>query len=98
VALAVAAAAATAAGAHHTALAEELVAAAIAGGRGHANSHVTGNSHGGYDARHRIEEICRKKANEASDSDGFPTYSARLRDLLLPKKFKPLGITKYDAK
>jgi hypothetical protein len=24
--------------------------------------------------------------------------SARLRNLLLPEKFKPLGITKYDAK
>jgi hypothetical protein len=27
------------------------------GGRGHADSHVTGVSRGGYDARHRIEEI-----------------------------------------
>jgi hypothetical protein len=27
------------------------------GGRGHADSHVTGVSHGGYDARRRIEEI-----------------------------------------
>jgi hypothetical protein len=26
-------------------------------GRGHADSHVTGVSRGGYDARHRIEEI-----------------------------------------
>jgi hypothetical protein len=43
-----------------------------------------------------IEEIHRKKATEASD--GFPAYSARLLDLLLPEKFKPLGITKYDAK
>jgi hypothetical protein len=68
------------------------------GGRGHANSHVTGNSHGGYDARHKIEEIHCKKAIEASDSDGFPVYSGRLRDLLLPEKFKPLEITKYDAK
>jgi hypothetical protein len=58
-------------------------------GRGHANS---------YDARRRIEEIRQKKATEASDSNGFPAFSARLRDLLLPKKFKPLGITKYEAK
>jgi hypothetical protein len=62
------------------------------------NSHVTGNSRGGYDAHHRIKEIRRKKATESSGSDGFPAYSARLRDLLLPEKFKPLGITKYDAK
>jgi hypothetical protein len=68
------------------------------GGRGHANSHATSNSRGGYDARHRIEEIRRKKASEANNSDGFPTFSARLRDLLLPEKFKPLGITKYDTK
>jgi hypothetical protein len=62
------------------------------------NSHVTSNSRGGYDARQRIEEICRKKATEASNSDGFPAYSTRLRDLLLPEKFKPLGMTKYDVK
>jgi hypothetical protein len=68
------------------------------GGRGHANSHVTGISHGGYDAHNTIEEIHRKKAFVASDSDDFPAFSARLRDLLLPEKFKPLRITKYDAK
>jgi hypothetical protein len=27
-----------------------------------------------------------------------PLFSGRLRNLLLPEKFKPLGITKYDAK
>jgi hypothetical protein len=27
-----------------------------------------------------------------------PAFSVRLRNLLLPEKFKPLGITKYDAK
>jgi hypothetical protein len=32
------------------------------------------------------------------DNDGFPAFSARLHNLLLPEKFKPLGITKYDAK
>jgi hypothetical protein len=37
-------------------------------------------------------------ATEASDNDGFPAYSARLRNLLLPEKFKPLGISKYDVK
>jgi hypothetical protein len=68
------------------------------GGRGHANNHVTGNSRGSYDARHRIEEIRRKKASEANNSDGFPAFSARLRDLLLLEKFKPLEITKYDVK
>jgi hypothetical protein len=34
----------------------------------------------------------------AGDNDGFPTFSARLHNILLPEKFKPLGITKYDAK
>jgi hypothetical protein len=39
-----------------------------------------------------------RKSSEAGDNDGFPTFFARLRNLLLPEKFKPLGITKYDAK
>jgi hypothetical protein len=68
------------------------------GGRGHADSHVNGVSRGGYDARSRIEEIRHKKFSTAGENDGFPAFSARLRNLLLPKKFKPLGITKYDAK
>jgi hypothetical protein len=34
----------------------------------------------------------------AGDNDGFPAFSARLLNLLLLEKFKPLGITKYDAK
>jgi hypothetical protein len=55
-------------------------------------------SRGGYDARRRIEEIRRKKSSTASDNDGFPAFSARLHNLLLPEKFKPLGITKYNAK
>jgi hypothetical protein len=50
-------------------------------------------------APHRINEIHRaKQATEVSDSDGFRAYSVRLRDLLLPEKFKSLRITKYDAK
>jgi hypothetical protein len=68
------------------------------GARGHANSHVTGVSHGDCDARRKIEEIRRKKTSEAGGNDGFPAFSARLRNLLLPEKFKPLEITKYDAK
>jgi hypothetical protein len=32
------------------------------------------------------------------ENDGFPAFSTRLHNLLLPEKFKPLGITKYDAK
>jgi hypothetical protein len=68
------------------------------GGRGHANSHASGASQGSYDARQKIEELRRKKASTSSDNDGFPTFSTRLRNLLLPEKFKPLGITKYDAK
>jgi hypothetical protein len=68
------------------------------GGRGHADSHVTGVSCGGYDARRRIKEIRRKKSSTAGENDGFPAFYARLRNLLLPDKFKPLGITKYDVK
>jgi hypothetical protein len=68
------------------------------GGRGHANSHASGASRGGFDARQKIEELRCKKSSTAGDNDGFPAFSARLRNLLLPEKFKPLGITKYDAK
>jgi hypothetical protein len=68
------------------------------GGRGHANSHASGASRGGFDARQKIKELRRKKSSTAGDNDGFPAFSARLRNLLLPEKFKPLGITKYDAK
>jgi hypothetical protein len=69
-----------------------------AGGGGHANSHASGASRGGFDASQKIEELRRKKSSTAGDNDGFPAFSARLRNLLLLEKFKPLGITKYDAK
>jgi hypothetical protein len=62
------------------------------------NSHASGASQGGYDARQKIEELRRKKSATAGDNDGFPAFSPRLRNLLLPDKFKPLGITHYDAK
>jgi hypothetical protein len=68
------------------------------GGRDHANSHASGASQGSYDARQKIEELRRKKSATAGDNDGFPAFCPRLRNLLLPDKFKPLGITKYDAK
>jgi hypothetical protein len=68
------------------------------GGRRHANSHASGASQGGFDARQKIEELRRKKSATAGDNDSYPAFSPRLRNLLLPDKFKPLGITKYDAK
>jgi hypothetical protein len=68
------------------------------GGRGHADSHVFGASRGGFDARQKIEELRRKKASTVGANDGFPAFSARLRNLLLPEKFKPPRITMYDAK
>jgi hypothetical protein len=67
------------------------------GGRGHTNSHASGASQGSFDAHQKIEELRRKKASTSSDNDGFPAFSTRLRDLLLPEKFKPLGMTKYDT-
>jgi hypothetical protein len=67
-------------------------------GRGHANSHASGASRGGFDARQKIEELRRKKSSTAGDNDGFPAFSARLCNLLLLEKFKPQGITKYDTK
>jgi hypothetical protein len=33
-------------------------------------------------------------SSTAGDNDGFPTFSARLHNLNLQEKFKPLGITK----
>jgi hypothetical protein len=54
------------------------------GGRGHANSHTSGASCGGFDAYQKIEELRRKKSSTAGDNDGFPAFSARLRNLLLP--------------
>jgi hypothetical protein len=68
------------------------------GSRGHANSHASGVSRGDFDARQKIEELRRKKSSMAGDNDGFPAFSTQLHNLLLPEKFKPLGITKYDAK
>jgi hypothetical protein len=68
------------------------------GGRRHANSHTSGASRGGFDVCQRIEELRQKKSATVGDNDGFPAFSPRLHNLLLPDKFKPLGITKYDAK
>jgi hypothetical protein len=68
------------------------------GDRDHTNSHASGAPQGGYDARQKIEELRRKKSATAGDNDGFPAFSPRRRNFLIPDKFKPLGITKYDAK
>jgi hypothetical protein len=68
------------------------------GGQDHANSYASGTSQGRYDTRQKIEELRQKKSATAGDNDGFPAFSPQLRNLLLPDKFKPLGITKYDAK
>jgi hypothetical protein len=68
------------------------------GGQGHADNHASGVSRGGYDACQKIEELRRKTSSTAGDNNGFPAFSTRLRNFLLPEKFKPLGITKYDAK
>jgi hypothetical protein len=57
------------------------------GDQDHANSHASGASQGGYDARQKIEELRRKKSATAGDNDGFPAFSPRLRNLLLPDKF-----------
>jgi hypothetical protein len=50
------------------------------GGRGHANSHASGASQGGYDARQKIEELRRKKSTTAAKGDDFPAFSPRLRN------------------
>jgi hypothetical protein len=55
-------------------------------------------SQGGFDTHQKIEELRRKKSATVGDNDGLPAFSPRLCNMLLPDKFKPLGITKYDAK
>jgi hypothetical protein len=87
---------AAAAGAPHTRLEGEPMAEAIAEAEATQIatppvSHAAATTPG-------IEEIRCKKSATAGENDGFPAFSARLRNLLLPEKFKPLGITKYDAK
>jgi hypothetical protein len=44
------------------------------------------------------EDNSTEKSSTAGENDGFPAFSARLCNLLLPEKFKPLEITKYDVK
>jgi hypothetical protein len=46
------------------------------GGRGHADSHVSGVSRDGFDARQKIDELRRKKASTAGDNDSFPVFFA----------------------
>jgi hypothetical protein len=46
------------------------------GGQGHANSHASGASRGGFDACQKIEELWCKKSSTAGDNDGFPAFSA----------------------
>jgi hypothetical protein len=46
------------------------------GGRGHENSHASGASRGGFDARPKIEELRCKKSSMVGDNDGFPAFSA----------------------
>jgi hypothetical protein len=36
------------------------------------NSHASGASRGGFDARQKIEELRRKKSSTAGDNEGFP--------------------------
>jgi hypothetical protein len=45
-------------------------------GRGHTDSHISGASRGGFDARQKIKELWRKKASTAGYNDGFPAFSA----------------------
>jgi hypothetical protein len=39
------------------------------------NSHASGASQGGYDARQKIEELRQKKSATTGDNDGFPAFS-----------------------
>jgi hypothetical protein len=88
---------AAAAGAPHTGLEEEPVAEAIA----EAEAMLTATSPAPHAAATMPAAELKKRRNKSStagDNDGFPAFSSRLCNLLLPEKFKPLGITKYDVK
>jgi hypothetical protein len=74
-------------------LAEELVAVAIAEAEAMRTATLLATHVAAMMPATRLRRSVAKKATKASDSDDFPTYSARLRDLLLPEKFKPLVIT-----
>jgi hypothetical protein len=54
------------------------------GGRGHANSHTSGASQGGYDACQKIEERRQKKSATAGDNDGFPRLLTSTSQLAPP--------------
>jgi hypothetical protein len=61
------------------------------GGRGHANSHVSGASQGGFDARQKIEELRRKKSATVGDNDGFPAFSSSASQLTPPGQIQTFG-------
>jgi hypothetical protein len=85
------------AGAPHTGLEGELVAKAVA----EAEATQTAMSPVPHAAATMPDVELKKfdaRSSTAGRNDDFLAFSTRLRNLLLPKKFKPLGITKYDAK
>jgi hypothetical protein len=86
---------AAAAGAPHTVLEREPVAGAILAAEATRTATLPVSRAAATMCR-RIEEIRHNKS--AGENVGFPAFSARLRNLLLLETFKPLGITKYDAK
>jgi hypothetical protein len=84
---------AAAAGAHHTAPAEEL-AVTIAGAEATRTTTLPANHVAVTMPATGLRRFVAKRLPKQATA----MASARLRDLLLPEKFKPLGITKYDVK
>jgi hypothetical protein len=83
---------------HLTAPVEELVAAAIA----EAEAMRTATSLATHMATTTLaigstRSATKRPPKQATATACFPAYSARLRNMLLPEKFIPLGISKYDA-
>jgi hypothetical protein len=93
---AILAAEAAAAGAPHTELEGEPVAEAITA----AEATQTATSPVSRAAATIPVAELRKfgTTNPQARMTASPSFSAQLRNLLLSEKFKPLGITKYDAK
>jgi hypothetical protein len=67
-------------------------------GKGGEGSCTSKSGDSRYDARTTINaRRAEREKQKDADFDSFPAFSARLQALLLPKKFKPYGISKYDG-
>jgi hypothetical protein len=60
-------------------------------GRDHANSHASGASQGGYDARQKIEELRRKKVRHHRRQQRLPRLLTSASQLAPPRQVQTFG-------